>query len=115
MAIETTYHNPLPVWQRAIWDGDKVLNGGPAPRWSSDIDPPPIGTRIMVNFNQFGTGTVVGYFTESGWLGVVVDIDKQPAWHLKQNGPDTRILCFGPEIDLVPITTLDEAFKEIER
>jgi hypothetical protein len=116
MTIGTTYHDTLPLWQKAIWDGDTVLNGGPAPRWSSDLAvPPPIGTRVRVNFNEFGYGNVVKYFIESGWLGVVVKIDKQPAWHLKQNGPDTRILCFGTEIELVPITTLDESFKEIEQ
>lgn len=95
-----TWQITLPLWQRAIWDGDKVLNTGTAPQWSAEIDPPAIGERVRVNFNEFGYGTVVGYFTEGRWLGVAVEVDVQPAWHLKQNGPEKVIHIFGPEFTL---------------
>lgn len=64
---------------------DQVLVG----LWSgagSLATPPAVGSRVVVAFNGFGAGVVRGYFVESGYLGVIVECDKRPAWHIKQNG-----------------------------
>jgi hypothetical protein len=68
-------------------------------KWSNPKPPPDIATRVNVNFNGFGLGTVVDYFIEGGWLGLEVEIDKQPDWHRKQNGPQKVIRVFGLEVD----------------
>lgn len=60
---------------------------------------PAIGSRVLINFNQFGPGVVLGYFVEAGYLGLVVKCDNRPAWHVKQNGdkhPFSHV--FGAEV-----------------
>jgi hypothetical protein len=62
-------------------------------------EPPPIRTRVFVTFNGFGFATVRSYFIEDGWIGVEVECENRPEWHLKQNGDDHRFpLVFGAEI-----------------
>jgi hypothetical protein len=70
-------------------------------KWSGKIAVPNIGERVKINFNQFGKGKVVSYFVEDGYLGVNVKLDKQPAWHKKQNGPTNYACVFGAEVDHV--------------
>src|SRR4051812_26425037 len=56
---------------------------GEATLWGGGIIPL-IGDRVAINFNQLGTGTVESYFTEHGWVGVCVLLDKVPDWKKKQ-------------------------------
>jgi hypothetical protein len=60
--------------------------------------PPQIGERVTVKFNGFGDGTVIDYFISDGYLGVLVKVDQQPNWHIKQGGTNP-IRAFGIEID----------------
>lgn len=63
---------------------------------------PQIGDRVIVTFNGFGPGTVVGFFVESGYVGLEVRVDKRPDWHIRQNGDrHPHPLCFGAEIELL--------------
>lgn len=70
--------------------------------WSSATPPPAIGDRVAINFNDLGAGVVVGYFHESGFLGVTVFLDAPPAWHAKQHAAGTthagRAMCMGREV-----------------
>jgi hypothetical protein len=78
-----------------------TTNYGDVALWSSPGPPPPRGTRIRVTMNGLGAGTVMGYFTESGWLGIHVALDAPPAWWVKQNthrtGRERWACIFGVE------------------
>ena len=87
------YHEFLDLsagWQQAQWgerpvNGDRQLLNEPDPyKWSGENPPPAIGAKVKVYMNGFGNGTVVGYFAEYGWLGVLVKIAKPPAWWVRQ-------------------------------
>lgn len=67
--------------------------------WSGKGEPLAIGTRVRINFNGFGEGTVRDYFVEHGFLGVRVFLDKQPDWHKKQRPGQPWALVFGNEVD----------------
>ena len=60
--------------------------------------PPAIGSRV----NLLGTGTVIQYFAEAGWIGLVVapDEGQRPDWHLRQlrGKPFIGYHVFGAEI-----------------
>ena len=78
---------------RVKWSGRERHAGKPLPK---------LGDRVRITFNGLGTGTVVAYFVEAGFLGVKVRLDQRPAWHVKQNGhnnPDA--LVFGAEIEIL--------------
>lgn len=62
---------------------------------------PAIGARVKINFNKLGTGTVVAYFTEHGFIGVEVALEDQPCWHRKQNGANCNTLVFGKEFTVI--------------
>jgi len=92
----TDYYNALPNWKP--WkDGD----GNPAAwaelAWSGDGEPPALGERVNINFNGLGDGEVEGYFGEHGFLGVLVKLDRPPAWYTRQNGADAPAYAFGAE------------------
>ena len=71
----------------------------PEGKWSGKGPIPAIGDRVHINFNSFGAGTVRSYFVEGGWVGVEVECDQRPEWHIKQNGnTHTRPLVFGAEL-----------------
>lgn len=68
-------------------------------KWSNPKPPPKIGDRVEIDFNGFGPGTVMAYFTEAGYLGVEVECDVRPKWHIEQNGDKhKRPLVFGAEL-----------------
>ena len=68
--------------------------------WTGKQDPPKPGTRVNVTMNSFGRAEVIGYFVESGFLGVEVKLDVRPAWHIKANGDrHSNPLVFGDEIE----------------
>lgn len=58
---------------------------------------PQIGERVRVTINGLGTGRAFGYFTEHGYLGVMVELDEPPAWFWKQTGSHIAHV-FGTEI-----------------
>ena len=106
MEREPNYHefDTVPVWTKPIWDnvnGEReLINEADPYKWSGNNAPPAIGTHVKIYMNKLGTGTVVGYFAEYGWLGVKVKLDKPPAWWRKQNPGNPDALLFG--LDLYP-------------
>lgn len=54
--------------------------------------------------NGFGPGVVVAYFVEAGYLGIEVELDKRPDWHVKQDvdGSHPHPLVFGIECEIIP-------------
>lgn len=53
--------------------------------WSGSKPIPAVGTAVQVGLNGLGPGTVIGYFSEHGWLGVLVHLLEPPVWWIKQN------------------------------
>ena len=103
MSREANYHefNTVPAWTRPQWNGDgEVLNETDPYKWSGSNDPPAIGARIKCSMNKLGAGTVIGYFAEYGWLGVLVQLDKNPKWRREQLKGNPPAHLFG--IDLEP-------------
>ena len=76
------------------------IKTAPALWCSSEYDEPPgIGARVRITFNQWGTGTVAGYFTEDGFLGLLVKPARVPEWARQQRWPGPYCTVFGPEIE----------------
>jgi hypothetical protein len=95
--MEKNYHefDALPAWTQAIWSGEgKVENETDPYKWSGNNQPPAIGENVQFYVNGIGSGTVLRYFAEYGWLGVLVRLDNPPDWYRKQNG-DKPAHCFG--------------------
>lgn len=90
----------IPQWSFGIReDGMVKRSANPdVVTWSNDKFPPVIGTKVTINFNGLGSGIVVAYFFEHGYLGIEVKLDQQPDWHIKQNGKGKHALVFGAEI-----------------
>jgi hypothetical protein len=102
-ASSAYYLTELPAYAAPIRDGDTVLNYGETPLWSGDGPPARIGTRVLVTMNALGYGTVRGYFIESGWLGIYVELENPPDWWKKQNkdippGKKRWSMLFGIEV-----------------
>jgi len=67
-------------------------------KWSNKNPVPAIGDVVEVSINKLGAAVVKGYFEESGWLGLIVDLVDAPDWHKRQNGNDPRGHVFGAEL-----------------
>lgn len=85
-------------------------------KWSGSYPIPQIGSSVKINFNELGTGKVEGYFTEHGYCGVYVRLDKAPDWKVKAH-KGTRYegiaMVFGQETSL--IHDPDEAINRLEK
>ena len=67
--------------------------------WSGDQPVPRIGERINTNFfSKSDSGIVHCYFTEYGYLGIVVEMDTAPQWFTDRNKNNLALL-FG--VDLI--------------
>jgi hypothetical protein len=91
----------IPPFERAIFENGRCLNlTGNSLLWSGKHEPPAIGARIHIKVDKFGSATVIGYFSERNWFGLLVNLDKQPDWHIKQKGHNKpRIHVFGAEFE----------------
>lgn len=71
------------------------------PVWSGKSRPPAIGSKIPLNFNSLGQGTVLAYGVMDGYLGVFVQLDPatRPDWHKRQNPQNEPGLLFGIEVE----------------
>tara|TARA_R110002020_G_scaffold208685_2_gene414493 strand:+ start:1429 stop:1665 length:237 start_codon:yes stop_codon:yes gene_type:complete len=68
-------------------------------KWTGEGSIPAVGETVEVKMNGLGSGKVSGYFAESGFIGLVVDLDSPPEWYLKQNNNEffpTHV--FGTEL-----------------
>lgn len=90
----------LPSFTRAVWSDGKLANESDPMKWSGKNEPPAIGAKVKAFVNGLGTGTVLSYFVEYEWLGVLVQLDAPPEWYIKQNGANKPGHLFG--IDLEP-------------
>lgn len=108
--MSATYHDTCPDFSPAGRDGKRLPGDATLrPLWSplGGFDaPPPVGARVYARINQFGPARVVGYFTEYGYLGVRLQPDVRPEWHLLQQPGREVIMLFGAEIR--PIMEADE-------
>ncbi len=68
-------------------------------KWSGKAPPPAIGDKVRITFNGLGTATVVKYFVQDGFLGVMTVLDNPPAWYVKQNKGNIPGHAFGAEIE----------------
>lgn len=83
------------------WEGDDYTD---KLRWTGKKDVPDLGIKVRINFNSFGTGTVVGYFEEYGFAGVVVKLDNDPDWHVRQckgTWHAGMVLAFGNDLEVI--------------
>ncbi len=53
-------------------------------KWTGNCPLPAIGDRVKITANGWGLVTVRGYFTEGGWIGLLVEPDRAPDWYLNQ-------------------------------
>ncbi len=95
----------LPAWTQAVWRHDAdggnymVVNDADPFKWSGKEPPPAIGDRVHTRMNRLGWGTVLRYFVEYGWLGVLVALDAPPEWYTKQNKGNPAAHIFGVDLD----------------
>ncbi len=83
--------------------GAKAPFKGDGPFYSGDFLPAR-GDKVRINFNGLGTGRVLDFFREYRFIGLRILLDKQPAWHKKQNGADNPALVFGSEVEAIAST-----------
>lgn len=106
-------HATLPAYVLADQDDTgKTTNKGSAPIWSGIGKPPAIGETVEVKINERGRGAVRSYFVESGWLGVLVDLEAPPATYLEQCDGNPPCHVFGAELTVLPPTGAEGHFSE---
>ncbi|MTJ93906.1 MAG: hypothetical protein F8N36_13770 [Desulfovibrio sp.] len=71
------------------------------PKWNSEAPPPAKGSYVHCRINAIGPCIVTGYFTEDGYLGILVKLLDPPAWHIRQQGYNTTAHLFGPEFSML--------------
>jgi hypothetical protein len=67
-------------------------------KWSGNGSPPWLGDTVDVTMNSLGKGTVKGFFVQSGFLGVGVELKSPPEWYKKQNNGNPIARVFGAEV-----------------
>ena len=94
------FHLEGPLVDTGIYEGTHrvVEVAGHRGKWSNArlIQP---GDKVKVTFNTLGTGTVVGYFVQEGFVGLEIKPDQRPDWHITQNGSNhPHYTVFGAEV-----------------
>ena len=80
------YQKELPQWFRYDNVPAEGLPEG-AVLWSGNNPPPKLGEKFKPTLNGWDgkyEGTVVGYSTLGGWLGIILDMWDRPEWHRKE-------------------------------
>jgi hypothetical protein len=93
-------YQEVPAYVQAVWGEDKmVANKDAGLIWASKdgLQPPKVGEKIRVSMNSLGNGEVVGYFSQEGFLGLLVKLSDPPEWYIKQNKGNVVGHIFGPE------------------
>ena len=76
-----------PAWFKLSKAEQGVVVGNDFPKWSGSIMPPPVGSQVYVNVwveGAIGVSTVVDYYVEHGFLGVLVQPVKPPKGYAKR-------------------------------
>ena len=79
----------------------------PEGKWSGKFKPE-IGESVVAAVNGIGTCTVLGYYVEGGWTGVIVLPENPPEWFVRQNGQNAVCGLFGAEIRKIDRDTIPE-------
>ena len=58
-------------------------------RWVCKNPIPAVGSKVNVKINGIGESTVLRYFVEYGFIGLLVQPIDPPAWYRKQNESKT--------------------------
>lgn len=56
--------------------------------WFTDKPIPKVGEEVTVKINGIGRSTILKYFVEHGFIGLLVQPQNPPTWYIKQNGAD---------------------------
>lgn len=88
-----------PPKKETYFEFDSLSYGG------SDNPIPAVGTMLMVKMNGIGKATVLKYFVEHGYIGMIVQPVEPPEWYVKQNGADEPCHVFPAECGM---TVLEE-------
>ena len=68
-------------------------------QWACKKPIPSVGSTVNVKINGIGKSTVLKYFHEHGFLGMIVQPEDPPAWYIKQNGADEPCHVFPSECE----------------
>ena len=91
---------------------DGTFNGPPPAGklwWSGDHTVPKVGDRVIATFNEWGAGSVIGYVSEHGFLGLRVQPDHLPRWFVAQERRAGRNVSRLHEITLFGVEFKPEA------
>jgi len=66
-------------------------------QWVTNKPIPAVGSEVEVKINGIGRSTVLKYFVEHGFIGLVVQPQNPPTWYIKQNGADEPCHVFPAE------------------
>jgi hypothetical protein len=92
----------VPAYEQAAYKDGFVSNVAEGKLvWANKdgFQPPPVGSKVMVRINSLGVAEVKGYFSQEGYLGLLVVLDNAPEWYVKQNGDAKKVgHVFGPEV-----------------
>jgi hypothetical protein len=96
-------YSEVPAYEQAVWGENKMVLPPQEGKlvWANKdgFQPPPVGSKVMVRMNGLGEAEVKGYFSEEGYLGLLVVMDNAPDWYVKQNGDAKKVgHVFGPEV-----------------
>ncbi|MBT1509375.1 hypothetical protein KIP88_02575 [Bradyrhizobium sp. SRL28] len=95
-------YQEIPAFEQAIYKDGFVSNVEEGKLvWANKdgFQPPPVGSKVMVRINNLGVAEVKGYFSQEGYLGLLVVLDNAPEWYIKQNGDAKKVgHVFGPEV-----------------
>ncbi len=107
-----------PVWtDKRLSDESKEVQANGGLLWGGKKDPPPIGREIHVTMNSLGAATVLGYFSEGGWLGLLVKLHNPPemARETEQGRADEPSHIFGVEYSEFTPAQLDTLKRKFEQ
>ena len=68
-------------------------------RWVCKNPIPAVGSKVNVKINGIGESTVLRYFVEHGFIGLLVQPTNPPTWYIKQNGADEPCHVFPAECE----------------
>jgi len=87
------FQTEMPLW------ADYRLPPTPMPQgmvlWSGEKEPPTLGTVVAPTLNGWDgnhKGKVVGYSTEAGWLGIILEMETRPEWLIREM--PNKVLCY---------------------